>query len=77
MFDWGNCLIVISNYGYHNHTTHIKLQENLKLFEEMKQATPKGLQCVVRAKIDMKSANGTMRDPVMFRCNLTPHHRTG
>ncbi|KAI9011069.1 tRNA synthetases class I, catalytic domain-containing protein [Gaertneriomyces semiglobifer] len=53
------------------------VEENLRRFEEMKNATEYGLKCVLRAKIDMTSKNGTMRDPTLFRCNLTPHHRTG
>lgn len=53
------------------------VEENLRLFEEMKQATEIGLKCCLRAKIDMQAKNKAMRDPVIYRCNLTPHHRTG
>jgi glutamyl/glutaminyl-tRNA synthetase len=52
-------------------------QENLALFEEMLTGTEKGSKFCLRAKIDMQSPNGTMRDPVLYRFNATPHHRTG
>ncbi|GMG30310.1 unnamed protein product [Ambrosiozyma monospora] len=54
------------------------VEENLEIFEkEMKLATPEGLKNCLRAKIDYKCLNKTMRDPVIYRCNLTPHHKTG
>eukprot|EP00475_Leptophrys_vorax_P015510 TRINITY_DN2183_c0_g1_i1.p1 TRINITY_DN2183_c0_g1~~TRINITY_DN2183_c0_g1_i1.p1 ORF type:complete len:747 (+),score=224.57 TRINITY_DN2183_c0_g1_i1:24-2243(+) len=53
------------------------LDENLRRWEEMKIASPEGLKNSVRAKIDMQSRNGTLRDPVIYRCNLQPHHKTG
>jgi glutamyl/glutaminyl-tRNA synthetase len=43
----------------------------------MKKGTEEGLRCCVRAKINFESENKVMRDPVIFRCNLTRHHRTG
>jgi glutamyl-tRNA synthetase len=52
-------------------------EENLRIWEEMKQGTPTGLTYCIRAKMDMSAPNKALRDPVMYRCNLTPHHRTG
>ncbi|GMS99674.1 hypothetical protein PENTCL1PPCAC_21849, partial [Pristionchus entomophagus] len=51
--------------------------ENLALWEEMKKGTTRGQQCCVRIKIDMKSNNGTMRDPTIYRCKPEEHVRTG
>ncbi|EGT60361.1 hypothetical protein CAEBREN_23022 [Caenorhabditis brenneri] len=51
--------------------------ENLQLWEEMKNGTEQGLKCCVRIKIDMKSNNGAMRDPTIYRCKPEEHVRTG
>ncbi|KAG7660627.1 GUS1 [[Candida] subhashii] len=54
------------------------IEENLKIFtEDMKNGTEEGLKNCLRAKIDYTALNKTLRDPVIYRCNLTPHHRTG
>lgn len=54
------------------------VEENLKIFtEDMKNGTEEGLKNCLRAKIDYTALNKTLRDPVIYRCNLTPHHRTG
>lgn len=53
------------------------VETNLEMWEQMKQGSTLGKTYAMRAKIDMKCTNKTMRDPVMYRCNDTPHHRTG
>lgn len=53
------------------------VEENLRRFDEMSKGSEEGLKNCLRAKIDYASPNGTMRDPVIYRCNLTPHHYTG
>jgi glutamyl-tRNA synthetase len=53
------------------------VEENLAVFEEMKNATEVGLNSCIRAKISFSNPNKAMRDPVIYRCNVTPHHRTG
>jgi glutaminyl-tRNA synthetase len=53
------------------------IEENLDLFERMKNGEfPDGSK-VLRAKIDMASPNMNMRDPVIYRIMHTAHHRTG
>ena len=53
------------------------VEENLDLFERMRAGEFEEGACVLRAKIDMRSGNMNMRDPVMYRILHTPHHRTG
>lgn len=53
------------------------VEENLKLFEEMKEGKYKDGEKVLRAKIDMASPNINMRDPVIYRISHTEHHNTG
>lgn len=53
------------------------VEENLKLFQEMKDGKYKDGEKCLRAKIDMASPNLVMRDPVIYRILHATHHRTG
>ena len=53
------------------------IEENLKLFEEMKEGKYQDGEKVLRAKIDMASPNINMRDPVIYRVARMSHHKTG
>ncbi|CAH2002237.1 unnamed protein product [Acanthoscelides obtectus] len=53
------------------------VEKNLAMWEEMRRGSEKGQQCCIRAKIDMQSPNGCLRDPTIYRCKNEPHPRTG
>lgn len=53
------------------------VEENLDLFERMKNGQFKEGEKILRAKIDMASPNMHMRDPIMYRIIHKHHHRTG
>lgn len=53
------------------------VEENLKLFEEMKEGKYEDGTMVLRARIDMASPNMNMRDPVIYRVAHMTHHNTG
>ncbi len=53
------------------------IEENLRVFEAMRDGEIEDGACVLRAKIDMASGNLNMRDPVIYRVLHVRHHRTG
>ncbi len=56
---------------------HRSIEENLQLFEDMKNGKFADGEKVLRARIDMASPNMNMRDPVIYRVAHMTHHRTG
>ena len=58
---------------FRNHS----VEQNLDLFERMKNGEFKDGELVLRAKIDMSSPNMNMRDPILYRIRHAAHHRTG
>lgn len=65
-----------STFGTDSPYRNRSIEENLALFERMKNGEfPEGAH-ILRAKIDMKSTNMLMRDPIMYRILHKHHHRT-
>ncbi|PMD59928.1 glutamyl-tRNA synthetase [Hyaloscypha bicolor E] len=56
---------------------NLSIEETLERFADMKTGSEEGQRWCLRARIAYDSPNGTLRDPVIYRCNLIPHHRTG
>lgn len=55
----------------------LSVEDSLARFEDMKTGSEEGLRWCIRAKISVDDTNKALRDPVIYRCNLQPHHRTG
>ncbi|OQE39245.1 hypothetical protein PENCOP_c007G05398 [Penicillium coprophilum] len=52
-------------------------RESLAHLEYMKKGTPEGLRWCIRARISIDDNSKCLRDPVIYRCNPSTHHRTG
>ncbi|AFJ90882.1 glutamine--tRNA ligase [Blattabacterium sp. (Blaberus giganteus)] len=63
--------------GIKSHYRNRSIDENLFLFEKMKNGFFEEESCVLRAKINMSSSNMNMRDPIMYRILRRKHHKTG
>ena len=63
--------------GKESSSRNRSVEENLKLFEEMREGKYADGEKVLRAKIDMASPNMNMRDPVIYRIAHISHHNTG
>ncbi|WP_111495890.1 glutamine--tRNA ligase/YqeY domain fusion protein [Marinobacter bohaiensis] len=53
------------------------IEDNLRLFREMRDGKHEGGSLVLRAKIDMASPNINLRDPILYRIRYASHHQTG
>jgi glutaminyl-tRNA synthetase len=63
--------------GTRNEYAERSIEENLRLFAEMKEGKYADGEKVLRARIDMASPNMHMRDPLLYRIKHAHHHRTG
>ncbi|AAZ12017.1 glutamyl-tRNA synthetase, putative [Trypanosoma equiperdum] len=55
----------------------ISIEETKRMWSEMKEGSAEGQETCLRAKISVDNENKAMRDPVIYRVNLTPHARQG
>lgn len=63
--------------GVESRRRNRSVDENLAAWREMVAGSEAGRATCLRFKMDMQAANKTLRDPVAYRCNDTPHWRTG
>lgn len=63
--------------GTGNEYRNRSVEENLQLFENMRNGKYKDGEKVLRAKIDLASSNMHLRDPLLYRIKHATHHRTG
>jgi glutaminyl-tRNA synthetase len=63
--------------GIENEYRNRSIQENILLFDQMKNGVFRDGEKVLRAKIDMASINMHLRDPIMYRIKNAHHHRSG
>ena len=63
--------------GKNSPSRDTSVEENLALFEKMKEGGFKEGECALRAKIDMASSFMCMRDPIIYRVKFAHHHQTG
>ena len=67
----------LTTFGKESPFRNRSIDENLKLFQDMKDGKFKNGEKTLRAKIDMSHSNLNMRDPVIYRILHAHHHRTG
>ncbi|QKJ23660.1 glutamine--tRNA ligase/YqeY domain fusion protein [Poseidonibacter lekithochrous] len=67
----------VTEAGKRSEYANRTVEENLELFEKMKNGEFKDGEHVLRAKIDMGAANMKLRDPLLYRIRHVNHHRTG
>ncbi len=63
--------------GKRNKFSERSIEDNLRIFREMRDGKHPEGSMVLRAKIDMTSSNMLMRDPIIYRIKFAHHHRTG
>ena len=71
-----NCKISLYCHGDH-YCCCVAIETNLAMWEEMKKGSDVGQRYCIRAKIDMASDNGCLRDPTMYRYRSEEHVETG
>jgi glutaminyl-tRNA synthetase len=67
----------VTEAGRRSEYAERSIEENLDLFERMKNGEFKDGEHILRAKIDMSASNMQLRDPLLYRIRHAHHHRTG